>query len=409
MNELEQLEQTITALEAQRAILGNEVVDTALGPLREKLATLRLKQNPEAQQRKLITVLFADVSGFTSMSEQLDHEEVSEIINALWSRLDKTILEHGGFIDKHIGDAVMALFGAPTAREDDTERAIRAALGMQAEIKIWKAAFSEAKPALHGLVQNIQMRIGINTGPALLGTVGSTGEYTAIGDAVNLASRLEHAAPVGGVLISQDTYRHVRGIFEVTPLDPLQVKGKSEPVQVYVVNARRPRSFRITSRGVEGIETRTIGREAEMEKMKAAMQSVMASGRIYLVSIVAEAGTGKSRLLYEFIKWLEEQHYSVNLFKGRATPEMYHTPYALVRNLLATSFEIQDSDLPAVVREKLEHGIWASAGNAQEAGAHAAFIGHLLGYDYADDPHLAGSPGSSCWRTSTGLTTVHWT
>ncbi|RPJ49770.1 MAG: hypothetical protein EHM21_06345, partial [Chloroflexi bacterium] len=395
MSEIEQLEQAIATLEAQRSVLGDAVVETAVGPLREKLAALRAKGSQKAQQRKQITVLFADVSGFTSMSERLDHEEVSETINALWARLDKTILEHGGFIDKHIGDAVMALFGAPTAREDDPERAIRAALGMQAEIINWKATFSKAGSALHGLVQDIRMRIGINTGPVLLGTVGSTGEYTAIGDAVNLASRLESAAPVGGVLISQDTYRHVRGIFEVTPLDPLQVKGKSEPVRVYVVNAGRPRSFRITTRGVEGIETRTIGREAELEKMKAALQSMSASGQTHLVSIVAEAGTGKSRLLYEFIKWLEEQHYPLRLFKGRATPEMNNSPYALVRNLLATSFEIQDSDPPAVVREKLERGLRASAGDVPEAGVHAAFIGHLLGYDYADDPQLAGIQGDA--------------
>ena len=390
MSEIEQLEQAIAALEAQRAILGDAIVETALGPLQEKLAGLRAKGSPEAQQRKLISVLFADVSGFTSMSEQLDHEEVSEIINALWTRLDKTILDQGGFIDKHIGDAVMALFGTPIAQEDDPERAIRAALGMQAELKNWKTAFSEMHPSLLSLVQNIQIRIGINTGPVLLGTVGTTREYTALGDTVNLASRLEHAAPVGGVLISQDTYRHVRGIFEVTPLDPIQVKGKSEPIQVYVVNARRPRSFRISSRGVEGIETRTIGREAELGKMRAASQSVMETGRLHMINIVAEAGTGKSRLLYEFIKWLEEQHYPLKLFKGRATPEMKHAPYALIRNLLATSFEIQDSDPASVAREKLERGILAYAGQDQNSNDLAPFIGYLIGYDYASDPRLAG-------------------
>jgi tetratricopeptide (TPR) repeat protein len=266
---------------------------------------------------------------------------------------------------------------------------------MQAEIKNWKAAFSEVDATLHSLVQGIQMRIGINTGPVLLGTVGTTGEYTAIGDTVNLASRLEHAAPVGGVLVSQDTYQHVRGIFEVTPLDPVQVKGKSEPVQVYVVNARRPRSFRITSRGVEGIETRTIGREAELGAIQASLQATMEAGGVHMVSIVAEAGTGKSRLLYEFIRWLEEQHIPVRLYKGRATPDMTHVPYALIRNLLATSLEVQDSDPAAAVREKLEDGLREVLANGQDAAAHAAFIGHLLGYDYADDPHLAGLLGDA--------------
>ncbi len=392
MNELEQLENAISALEAQRHVLGDVVVDAALGPMREKLAVLRgeTKLVREERQRKQITVLFADVSGFTRMAEQLDHEEVSEVINALWSRMDRAITDHGGLIDKHIGDSVMALFGAPTAQEDDPDRAIRTALTMQSEVKEWKSTFDHHDSNLQSLVQEIQIRIGINTGPVLLGTVGSTGEYTAMGDAVNLASRLEHAAPLGGVLISQNTYQHVRGIFDVTPLDPIEVKGKSELVKVYIVNARRPRSFRITTRGVDGIETPTIGREAELAKMKSAVQGVMDKTGLHLVSIVADAGTGKSRLLYEFMRWLDEQHFKLHIFKGRATPEMQKSPYALIRNLLSTSFEIQDSDTATEAQEKLERGVRAYAGDSQDVTAQVPFIGHLIGFDYSDNPYLRG-------------------
>ena len=267
MSEHEQLEKAIAAIEAQRAILGNEVVDIALASMREKLAALESRREP--QQRKQVTVLFADVSGFTAMAETMDHEEVSGVINSLWSRVDKAILEQGGRIDKHIGDAVMALFGTPIAQEDDPERALRAALKIQSEITAWKKEFDDPLSNQPSRAQNIQLRIGINTGPALLGTVGTTGEYTAIGDTVNLASRLEHAAPLGGILTSHDTYRHVGGVFDVTALEPISVKGKSEPVQVYRVNGIKPRSFRVTTRGVEGIETRTVGREPELEIMKA--------------------------------------------------------------------------------------------------------------------------------------------
>lgn len=401
MSEREQLEQAIAALEAQRSTLGDAVVEAALGPMREKLATLNkddqrsADKNQRKQERKQVTILFADVSGFTKMSEQLDPEEISGIMNDLWSRLDKTIVDKQGLIDKHIGDAVMAIFGAPTAQEDDPERAIRAALDMQTEIKNWKSLFDASVSNLEFLIQNIQMRIGINTGPVLLGTVGTTGEYTAIGDAVNLASRLEHAAPVGGVLISQDTYQHVRGIFDVTPLDPIEVKGKSEPITVFVVNASRPRSFRVTTRGVEGIETRTIGREVELAKMREALQKSMESSQTHLVSIVAEAGTGKSRLLYEFTRWLDEQHYSLSLFKGRATQEMAKSPYSLLRDVLATSFEIQDSDPGMLAREKLEHGILANVGENSETEAYAPFIGHLIGYDYSNNSHLKGLLGDA--------------
>ncbi len=254
--------QAIEALEAQRSLLGDQVVDIAQASLREKLARLGMGSpaSREPQERKLITVLFADVSGFTAMAEAMDHEIVSTVINSLWSRVDTAITDHGGRIDKHIGDAVMALFGTPIAREDDPGLAIRAALQIQAEVQKWKQEYDGSPSNQQSQSQNIQLRIGINTGPALLGTVGTIGEYTAIGNTVNLASRLEQAAPVGGILISHDTYQHVRGVFDVVILDRITVKGKSEPIQVYRISGLRPRSFQVRARGVEGIETRTIGR-----------------------------------------------------------------------------------------------------------------------------------------------------
>jgi class 3 adenylate cyclase len=241
--ERDQLEKAMAVLEAQRSMLGDEIADVALASMREKLA--RLDAAPhighEPQQRKLVTIVFADVSGFTAMAEKMDHEIVSSVINSLWSRIDKAIHDHGGRIDKHIGDAVMAIFGTPAAREDDPERAIRTALQIQAEIREWRQEFALSSSDQDARAESIQLRIGINTGPALLGIVGTIGEYTAIGDTVNLASRLEHAAPTGGILISQDTYQHVRGIFEVLALEPMRIKGKSEPVQVYEVRGVKPR------------------------------------------------------------------------------------------------------------------------------------------------------------------------
>jgi predicted ATPase/class 3 adenylate cyclase len=378
MNERTQLEQAIAALEGQRAILSDAVVNAALAPMREKLAALRAQQ-PTGQERKLVTVLFADVSGFTAMSETMDPEEVSATMNALWARLDTAITAQGGTIDKHIGDAIMALFGAPTAHEDDPERAIRAALAMQAELHDFNS--------VERLTVPLRMRIGINTGIALLGEVGTTAEYTAMGDTVNLASRLEHAAPVGGILISHDTYRHVRGVFEVLSLDPISVKGKAEPVQVYVVRAAKPRAFRVSTRGVEGVETRTIGREAELRQLQLALFAAR-DGQPQLVSVVAEAGVGKSRLLYEFNNWIDLLAEHTLLFRGRATQEMINLPYALIRNLLASRFEIQESDPAAVAREKLERGLLEFIGAGAVEQVH--FIGHLIGLDFANSPYLQG-------------------
>src|SRR5919108_2524426 len=143
--ESENLQRAIEALEVQRSTLGDEIVDIAQASIREKLARLNLglRGTDEPQQRKLITVLFADVSGFTAMAEALDHEIVNTVINSLWSRVDQAIHDHGGRIDKHIGDAVMALFGTPVAREDDPERAVRAALQIQAEVQNWKKEFND--------------------------------------------------------------------------------------------------------------------------------------------------------------------------------------------------------------------------------------------------------------------------
>ena len=388
------LYQAIQALEAQRLLLGDEIVNAAQESMQEKLARLQAGEH-ELQERKLITVLFADVSGFTAMAETMDHEIVSRVINSLWSRVDQAIVEHGGRIDKHIGDAVMALFGTPTAREDDAERAIRAALTIQTAVQEWKWQFSDSLAPQQSLGHNLQLRIGINTGPALLGTIGTIGEYTAIGNTVNVANRLEQAAPPGGILISHDTYQHVRGIFDVTVLKPITVKGKSEPLQVYTVNSIRPRAFRVTTRGVEGIETRTIGREEELAKMQSAFKAVTEGSQLHLVNIVAEAGTGKSRLLYEYTKWLDTQKRSIQLFKGRATQEMSQIPYALLRDIFSSSFGIQDHDSAAVARQKMEAGVLSFMSDAEDAVSYAHFIGHLIGLDYSTSPHLKGILGDA--------------
>jgi class 3 adenylate cyclase len=397
MTEQDRLEQAIKAIEAQKGVLDDGTINLIRAALREKIQILDNQAIPayEPQQRKLVTVLFADASGFTAMAETMDHEEVTGVINSLWSRVDKAILAHGGRIDKHIGDAVMALFGTPIAQEDDPERAIRAALQIQAEIQEWKDEFEESVSGGESRAKNIQLRIGINTGPALLGTIGTTNEYTAIGDTVNLASRLEHAAPVGGILISHHTYRHVRGIFDVTILEPITIKGKNEPVQVYVVNRVKPRSFRVPTRGVEGIETRTIGREAELGRMKALYEATSFQRQIYLLILVAEAGTGKSRLLYEFNNWLDLQPHPPLLLKGRSTQEMAKIPYGLLRDIFSFLFEIQDTDSAAVARDKLQRGMESFTSDDRSATLYTHFIGHLIGFDFSTSPHLQGILGDA--------------
>ena len=248
MDDIEQLKLSMAALEGQRAMLGDAVVDAAIGSMREKLASLeKAAERKEAtRRRKVISVLFADIaqagSGPNDHLAQRgagepeapqaraaaiarDAEELSEWMDELWATIDATIEAHGGQIDKHIGDSIMALWGAETTHEDDARRAIFGALAMQQAL----ANFCQQR----GL--NLVMRIGINSGPVLLGSVGSSREFTVLGDTVNLASRLEQAAPPGRILISHDTYRVVCGQFNLHAMPPLAVKGKSQPVQSYLV------------------------------------------------------------------------------------------------------------------------------------------------------------------------------
>ncbi len=391
MSEREQLEQAIVIQESLRATLGDVMVDATIAALRQKLAAL--EDAPPVEQRKQATVLFGDISGYTAISETLDAEEVKEMMNALWARLDKAITDHGGTVVAHMGDGVMAVWGAQTAHEDDPERAIRAALLMQEEVKGFVASnlcFIGMGGKAAENAPTLRMRIGINTGPVILGTVATTKEFTALGDTTNLAARLEHAAPVGGILIAHDTYRQVRGAFDVQPLKPISVKGKSEPIQVYVVERAKPRAFRVGTRGVEGVETRMIGRHSEFDYLLDALQTSIEDRKLQMVTVLGEAGLGKSRLLYEFNNKVELMPEHIQVFNARATESTRELPYALVHDLFSFRFEILDSDPPVVAREKLEQGMLASLGASEEALVQAHFIGHLIGLDFSASPHLNG-------------------
>lgn len=374
------LKKAIDAQENLRPILGDSVVETTLAVLRDQLAEFerQVTQQDAANQarRKLVTVLFADVSGFTAFSENKDAEDVANLVNRLWLRADRIIQEYGGHIDKHIGDAVMALWGADTAREDDAERAVHAALKMEETFK-----------------ENIQhlpirLKVGINSGQVLLSAIGTQGEYTAMGDTVNTASRLVNSADAGQVLISHDTYQLVRGIFDVQKQTPITVKGKAEPLQTYLVQRVRPRAFRVGRRGVEGVTTRMVGREAEFLTMQSALEKSFADRRVTIVTVKGDAGLGKSRLIYEFEAWLDTYPTDFYLFKGRADEETASLPYSLIRDVFSNRFHILDSDSQSEAREKLMQGMASLAG--PEIDEQAAFIGEVLGFNFSDSMYVRG-------------------
>lgn len=372
-----QLEQAIAALEAQRAILGDDVVEAGLAPMRERLALLLQGEVPP-EQRKRVTVFFADLVGFTSLAETMDAEELHEQLQALWQQLDEVVLTHGGQIDKHMGDGLLALWGQRQSREDDAEQAIRAGLAMQQLL--------QADPA-----NPFRLRVGISSGLVLLGPLGTVGEVTVLGETVNVASHLEHAAPPGGILISHDSYRLVRGLFDLEALPPLMVPDKRDPLRVYLVKGITPRAFFLGTRGVEGIETRMVGRDAEMEALQTAYTAHHQAAALRAITVVGEAGLGKSRLLYEFLGWVDTQPKAVRLFKGRAVAETARLPYALLRDLFASRFEIAEHDGAEAARAKFEAGFTGlMESDTEETIRQAHIIGHLLGFNFSASPHLSG-------------------
>ena len=378
--EKETLEQAIDVLEAQRALLGDAVVEAAIAPMREKLAALEAAEQPE-QQRKLATILFVDIAGHTALTHQLDPEEQMEIIDRALARLAEPVGRYGGHVTRYQGDGFKAVFGLPTAGERDPDHAIHAALAIQA-IAGEVAAELEHERGLAGFA----VRAGIATGLVFAGGL-TEGEDTVKGEPVNLAARLEQAAQPGSVLIAHSTYQHVRGVFDLQALEPIQAKGFAEPVPVYRVLAARARSFRTQRRGVQGVATRMVGRELELLQLQKAFQEML-DGERQFVTIVGEPGLGKSRLLYELEDWVDRQPVRPQLYRGRARLETQRQPYGLLRDLFAFYFDIRDDDPAERVRQKMQAGIVTMAGNSAESAMKAHVTGQLLGYDFSASPHI---------------------
>jgi class 3 adenylate cyclase len=385
LSDIEQLKKAIAALEAQRETLGDQVVEAALSPMRDRLAELQAATLNE--QRKLVTVLFTDLAGHTTLFARLDAEDVHEIIAQCFSTWRASIDRHGGYVEKYIGDAVLAVFGLSAAQEDDPERAVRCALEMRQRLEDLNGSLERT----WGI--RLRMRTGITTGEVVVSNLDDRkrGEFVVIGETVNLASRLQGLSPEDGILISHDTYRLVRGIFNVLKLEPVKVKGVEEPVQVYQVRAAKPRAFRIAARGVEGVETPMIGREADLKRLQDEYLEIVEERERRVVSIVGEPGIGKSRLIYEFGNWLELLPEVLYYFKGRAYQSTQSLPYSLVRSVMAFRFEIHDSDAPLALWEKLERGVGEVLGRNGALSRKAYFIGRLLGFELGDHPQWSES------------------
>src|SRR3954466_10981536 len=251
-----------------------------------------LAATPESrrEERKVVTVLFADLVGFTSRAEQMDPEDVRSLLAPYWQHLRDELERYGGTVEKFIGDAVMALFGAPVAHEDDPERAVRAALA----IRDWVREEDD-----------LQVRIAVNTGEALvlLGARPAEGEGMAAGDVVNTAARLQTAAPVNGVLVGETTYRATRDVVEYAEHEPVVAKGKSEPIPVWEAVQVRSR----LGMDVERPNLPLVGRTRELGVIVDAFERAKSEREPQLVTLVGVPGIGKSRLVGAFFSRLEGQ------------------------------------------------------------------------------------------------------
>ncbi len=248
-----------------------------------------LRPAPESppEERRQVTVLFADLSGYTAVAERMDPEAVKSLVDRVLLRLGQEVERYGGTVDKYIGDNVMAIFGAPVAHEDDEERAVRAGLDMQ-------AAMVEVNVDLPDGV-HFDLRVGINTGEVLAGAIGQS--YTVVGDTVNVAARLQSAARPGSVTVGERTMRASSGAIRYSRLEPLDLKGKSEPVPAWEAVALRARHA--VGRTAPTREAPLVGRTHELSTMEALFERVELERAPHLVTLVGEAGVGKSRVLRE--------------------------------------------------------------------------------------------------------------
>jgi class 3 adenylate cyclase len=318
-----------------------------------------LEERAIGEERRVVSVLFVDLAGFTGRAEKLDPEDVRAILTPYYERVREELQRHGGTVEKFIGDAVMGVFGAPTAYGDDAERAVRAAFA----VRDWAEQ------------DGLEVRIAVNTGEAIveLEARPGHGEAMVAGDVVNTAARLQTAAPVGAVLVGEETYAATRNAVEYRPAQPVVAKGKSTPVRAWL-------AVRATSQAGERpmAPVPMIGRDGELAVLTGIWDRVVTEGRAQFVTVFGPAGIGKSRLGLELAQLLADQ--GARVMRGRSTPYGASTPYSAFAQLVKQTAMIFDSDEPADARAKLATAIADLAGPAA-AEEHAPHLEVLLGLD----------------------------
>jgi len=342
--------------------------------------------NRYPEERRLATVLFADINGFTSLAEKLDYETTSDLIQGIWTRLDKIIEDYGGYIDKHMGDGVMAIWGVPIAGDGDAENAVTAGLALAKAMDDF--AVNSLAPGASGL----RLRVGINSGSVFAGYVGNRKEYTVIGDTVNVTYRFQQMADPGSVVIGEGTFRLVRGAFRVKRLTPLELKGKADPVTAFVVESVAVADGRVRYRGPDSLATYMVGRDEELERLNIIYRQAMQADHPTMALIVGEAGLGKSRLLMEFCSQLEIDVPQVSIGQARCLAQVTRVPFYLWKHLWHNWFAINAGDSPEAQRDKFTRElqrVWGKQLGGSSSIEAAQLLGYLTGIDWPGSRYLA--------------------
>ena len=323
------------------------------------------------QERKHVTVMFSDLSGYTAMTEKLDPEEVKEIMGRVFGEIAQVVVKYEGFIEKFVGDAVMALFGVPKSHEDDPIRAIKAAREIHDIVSSISPQYEKriGKP--------LTMHTGICTGLVVTGEVNlEKGTHGVLGDTINVASRISGLAKPDEIIVGLETYHQAEGYFNFEKLDPTKVKGKEEPIQIYKVSS--PKEAISKTHRLSGLRAELIGRRVEMDQLKEAVDNLK-KGKSSSFSIIGDAGTGKSRLVEEFRNSLDLN--TIQWREGHSYGYSQNIPYFPVIDLLSRAWQIKEGDPPDQTRQKVEKGAQATLGERKDL---IPYIGNLYSLPYPE-------------------------
>jgi class 3 adenylate cyclase len=341
-----------------------------------------------AEERRVVTILFADLTSSTALADGMDAEDVRSLLSAFFATMARQIHRHGGTVEKYIGDAVMAVFGLPVAHEDDPVRAIRAALDMQRALR----QFNEARLASDPSVPELEMRIGVNTGEVVAASGAGEGrDFLITGDAVNVAARLQQAAAPGSIVVGPRTYRATSGAVEYRSLPPLTLRGKPRPVRVWeavaVIDAGSAPAPR--PRGVRGLYAPLVGRDVELDLLRSIYSRVANERRPHLVTIIGAPGVGKTRLAREFLSvtaaWTEaEGAPTPDVLEGRCPPYGEGITYWPLAEMLRTHCKFSALEAPETARAKVlawVRELLQAASRPEDPELIAAYLGQTIGIE----------------------------